>query len=87
MVIQLRCSTIPEKMPASDATQAINVQSLGRLAHQGSRSPPKLQETQVFLRVFEVSAAITVLGTNTELLVQRQSRRQCVLQGVMLQYL
>lgn len=74
-------------MPPSDGTQAINVQSRGRLAHQGSQSPPKLQETQAFLRVFEVSAAITVLGTNTELLVRRRSRRQCVLRDVMLQYL
>lgn len=51
--------------------KAITVQSLGRLAHQGSRSP-KLQETHVFFfRVFEDSAAITVVGTNTDMLAHR----------------
>lgn len=40
-----------------------------------------------FLTVFEIPAAITVLGTNSELLVRRWSRRQCVLQDVMLWFL
>lgn len=59
-------------MPVSYGTQAITVQSLGRLAHQGSRSSLKLQETHVFFRVFEDSAAIIVLGTNTDMLTHRR---------------
>lgn len=74
-------------MPVSDGSQAINVQSLNRLAHQGSRSSPKLQETLVLFSVFDDSAAITVLGTYTELLAYRGIGRWCVLQDFMLWYL
>lgn len=84
MLAELRCSPISEKMPVIDGTQAINVQSLGRLVHQGSRSSPKLQKTQVFFHGSVDSEAITVPGTNTELQAHRRSRRQCALQDVML---
>lgn len=64
-------------MPISYGTQAITVQSLGRLAHQGSKSSPKLQETHVFSRVFEDSVAITVLGTNTDVPAHRRLETAC----------
>lgn len=72
MLIKLRCSPVSENMPISYGTQAITVQSLGRFAHQGSKSSTKLQETRVFSRVFEDSAAITVLGTNIDVPAHRR---------------
>lgn len=64
-------------MPISYGTQAITVQSLGRLTHQGSKSSPKLQETHVFFRVFEDSVAITVHGTNTDVPAHRRLETAC----------
>lgn len=77
MLIKLRCSPVSENMPISYGTQAITVQSLGRLAHQGSKSSSKLQETHVFSRVFEDSVAITVHGTNTDVPAHRRLETAC----------